>query len=53
VKQDQADTWQPFQEQHSRDLYFGGLESVGFGRCRVTLMNTAAAVAKPAAMEVG
>jgi CRISPR-associated protein Cmr4 len=53
VKQDQAATWQPFQEQHSRDLYFGGLESVGFGRCRVTLMNMADAVAKPAAKEVG
>ena len=53
VKQDQADKWQPFQDQQSRDLYFGGLESVGYGRCRVTLMDVADAVAKPAAKEVG
>jgi CRISPR-associated protein Cmr4 len=53
VKQDQTDSWQPFQDQQSRDLYFGGLESVGFGRCRVTLMNSADAVAEAAAKEVG
>lgn len=30
--------WQPFGEQTStRELYFGGLESIGFGRCQVTL----------------
>jgi CRISPR-associated protein Cmr4 len=30
--------WQPFGESNvSEDMYFGGLESVGFGRCRVTL----------------
>ncbi|KAM3095047.1 RAMP superfamily CRISPR-associated protein [Phormidesmis sp. 146-12] len=28
--------WQPFETQSS-ELYFGGLESIGFGRCRVTL----------------
>lgn len=30
--------WQPFQtEEPSEELYFGGLESIGFGRCHVTL----------------
>lgn len=30
--------WNPFGEsQKSEELYFGGLESVGFGRCKVTL----------------
>jgi len=36
--------WKPFENDdedntvpHSRELYFGGLESVGFGRCQVTL----------------
>jgi CRISPR-associated protein Cmr4 len=34
--------WKPFgdylsQDLYSQDLYFGGLESIGFGRCRVTL----------------
>ena len=30
--------WQPFGENEpSSELYFGGLESVGFGRCQVTL----------------
>lgn len=29
--------WQPFGEESSQDLYFGGLESIGFGRCHVTL----------------
>ncbi len=29
--------WQPFGKDTSQDLYFGGLESIGFGRCRVTL----------------
>ena len=28
--------WKPF-DSPSQDLYFGGLESIGFGRCRVTL----------------
>jgi len=27
--------WKPFQEKPSLELYFGGLESIGFGRCRV------------------
>jgi CRISPR-associated protein Cmr4 len=29
--------WKPFGDSASEELYFGGLESVGFGRCRVTL----------------
>lgn len=29
--------WQPFGNESSQDLYFGGLESIGFGRCHVTL----------------
>jgi CRISPR-associated protein Cmr4 len=29
--------WQPFGAEKSQELYFGGLESIGFGRCRVTL----------------
>jgi CRISPR-associated protein Cmr4 len=31
------DGWQPFGAQTSSDLYFGGLESIGFGRCRVSI----------------
>lgn len=35
-------SWQPFgaptaKEDYSKELYFGGLESIGFGRCQVTL----------------
>lgn len=29
--------WQPFGKKASDELYFGGLESIGFGRCQVTL----------------
>lgn len=29
--------WQPFNGATDKELYFGGLESIGFGRCRVTL----------------
>jgi CRISPR-associated protein Cmr4 len=29
--------WKPFGEEDSRELYFGGLESIGFGRCQVNL----------------
>lgn len=29
--------WNPFDNQVSQNLYFGGLESIGFGRCNVTL----------------
>jgi CRISPR-associated protein Cmr4 len=34
--------WQPFgplnSQPYSQELYFGGLESIGFGRCNVTLV---------------
>jgi CRISPR-associated protein Cmr4 len=53
VKQEQAAKWRPFEDQQSRDLYFGGLESVGYGRCRVTLMHAVDAGVKRAATEVG
>jgi CRISPR-associated protein Cmr4 len=38
--------WQPFGElqpsqPYSQELYFGGLESIGFGRCKVTLSGEA------------
>lgn len=29
--------WKPFRDQKESEIYFGGLESVGFGRCRVLL----------------
>ncbi len=29
--------WKPFSTESTQDLYFGGLESIGFGHCRVTL----------------
>jgi CRISPR-associated protein Cmr4 len=29
--------WKPFGEETSQELYFGGLESIGFGHCRVKL----------------
>jgi CRISPR-associated protein Cmr4 len=29
--------WQPFLAQTSQELYFGGLESIGFGHCHITL----------------
>lgn len=29
--------WYPFVNKTSQNLYFGGLESIGFGRCNVTL----------------
>jgi CRISPR-associated protein Cmr4 len=39
LKPEEAQAWRPFEDQTHRDLYFGGLESVGFGRCEVTLVN--------------
>lgn len=42
---DGAAEWTPFGSASSQELYFGGLESVGFGRCQVTL-------AAPAGQEV-
>ena len=29
--------WKPFGEEPESELYFGGLESIGFGRCRIVL----------------
>lgn len=29
--------WKPFGDEAASELYFGGLESIGFGRCRVSL----------------
>ena len=29
--------WQPFEDESFKELYFGGLESIGCGRCGVTL----------------
>ncbi|WP_448597402.1 RAMP superfamily CRISPR-associated protein [Thermoleptolyngbya sp.] len=29
--------WSPFGNEPAQELYFGGLESIGFGRCRVAL----------------
>jgi CRISPR-associated protein Cmr4 len=46
--------WQPFGElktdrPYSQELYFGGLESIGFGRCNVTL--TGEALDRPETIE--
>lgn len=30
-------TWQPFSDGMSAEIYLGGLESIGFGHCRVTI----------------
>lgn len=38
LKPDDSQSWRPFGKEASQELYFGGLESVGFGRCSVTLM---------------
>jgi CRISPR-associated protein Cmr4 len=37
LKPTQAEAWKPFGTKQVEELYFGGLESVGFGRCEVTL----------------
>ena len=34
---DATGSWHPFGAADSGELYFGGLESIGFGRCEVTL----------------
>jgi CRISPR-associated protein Cmr4 len=31
--------WKPFEEKASLELYFGGLESIGFGRCQVLIQD--------------
>lgn len=33
--EDDASTWQPLGDGGNNELYFGGLESIGFGRCEV------------------
>jgi len=33
----QEPKWQPFTESSSKDLYLGGLESIGCGRCEITV----------------
>jgi len=45
IKPDDKPTWSPFGTTSSQELYFGGLESIGFGRCEVT-------IAAPAGEEV-
>jgi CRISPR-associated protein Cmr4 len=37
LKPEGAESWKPFGAQRDGELYFGGLESVGFGRCEVIL----------------
>jgi CRISPR-associated protein Cmr4 len=39
LKPEEAEDWKPFGSRSRQELYFGGLESVGFGRCEVTLVN--------------
>jgi CRISPR-associated protein Cmr4 len=46
IKPEGAADWKPFGSNDSQELYFGGLESVGFGRCDVTLV-------APATQEAG
>lgn len=41
IKPDKAQEWKPFGAANERELYFGGLESVGFGRCAVALATAA------------
>lgn len=38
LKPDEAAEWRPFGGHTNQELYFGGLESVGFGRCEVSLV---------------
>jgi len=38
IKKHEKNTkWRPFHETLTNELYFGGLESIGFGRCQVNL----------------
>ncbi|MCS5691274.1 RAMP superfamily CRISPR-associated protein [Cyanobium sp. FGCU-6] len=37
LKPEKASDWKPLGSKDAEELYFGGLESVGFGRCEVTL----------------
>ncbi|MEO0967506.1 MAG: type III-B CRISPR module RAMP protein Cmr4 [Cyanobacteria bacterium J06639_18] len=37
LKQKESEKWQPFNGRNSTDIYLGGLESIGFGHCEMTL----------------
>jgi CRISPR-associated protein Cmr4 len=39
IKQQHAQSWLPLGAKGERELYFGGLESIGFGRCLVKVVN--------------
>lgn len=41
LKPEDAEGWKPFGARSHGELYFGGLESVGFGRCEVSLSTPA------------
>jgi CRISPR-associated protein Cmr4 len=41
VKPDHAQSWSPLGEDDKKEFYFGGLESIGFGRCLVKVMDPA------------
>ncbi|MEL7034047.1 MAG: RAMP superfamily CRISPR-associated protein [Cyanobacteria bacterium J06592_8] len=32
-------TWKPFNEEENAEVYLGGLESIGFGHCNITIHN--------------
>ena len=42
IKPDNSAKWDPFRGEATQELYFGGLESVGFGRCAVSLSASSA-----------
>ena len=44
--------WQPFGNKTSQELYFGGLESIGFGRCNVTIAGEAVNTTQQTKQEV-
>ncbi|WP_013334237.1 type III-B CRISPR module RAMP protein Cmr4 [Gloeothece verrucosa] len=35
--QEDAEKWQPFNAKNSNEMYLGGLESIGFGHCKISL----------------
>jgi CRISPR-associated protein Cmr4 len=38
LKETEGEKWQPFNGQNTTDIYLGGLESIGFGHCEMTLV---------------
>ena len=44
--------WQPFGDSKSQELYFGGLESIGFGRCNVAIAGEAVTETQQTKQEV-